>query len=139
VIDAQTEEQPWRRAGPNESGVVGVTIVEFLTARLAEDETRASKTASLRAVLDDPSRNIDQPSRTGAEFVWRGAGLDAVRMVREVEAKRRIIFLAVQMPELSVRTATFDKTRGAWADVLRALASVYATHPDYDQAWAAQS
>jgi hypothetical protein len=40
------------------------------------------------------------------------------------------------MPELTARTATFDKNRGAWADVLRALASVYATHTDYDQAWA---
>jgi hypothetical protein len=112
-----------------------LTIVKFLEARLAEEEARASKAASVRARLDDPSRLIDHPSRMGAELVWRGAGVDAVKMVRELDAKRRIIFLAVQMPELLPTTGVFDGQRGAWADVLRVLAAVYADHPDYDQAW----
>lgn len=110
-------------------------IVEFLEARLVEDEARVTKAAALRARLDDPSRLIDHPSRMGAELVWRGAGLDAVKMVRELQAKRRIIFLAVQMPELMPKTGVFDGQRGAWANVLRVMAEVYADHPDFDQAW----
>ena len=98
-----------------------------------------SQAASLRARLDDPSRQIDQRSRAGAELVWRGVGLDAVKMVRELNTKRRIIFFASQMRELLPKTAVFDGQRGAGTSVLRVLAAVYADHPDYDQAWAVQS
>jgi hypothetical protein len=112
-----------------------VNVVAFLEARLAEEEVRASTAASLRARLDDPSRQLDPPARMGAELVWRGAGLDAEKMVRDLEAKRRIIFLAAQMPELMPKTGIFDGQRGAWADVLRVMAAVYAEHPDYDLAW----
>lgn len=103
-------------------------------ARLEQrkEETRASQAASLRARLDDPSRQIDQRSRAGAELVWRGVGLDAVKMVRELDTKRRIIFFASQMPELLPTTADFDGQRGAWTSVLGALAAVYGDHPDYD-------
>jgi hypothetical protein len=112
-----------------------VNVVAFLEARLAEEEIRASTAATLRARLDDPSRQLDRPARMGAELVWRGAGLDAEKMVRDLEAKRRIIFLAAQMPELMPKTGIFDGQRGAWADVLRVMAAVYAEHPDYDLAW----
>jgi hypothetical protein len=80
------------------------SIVEFLEARLGEDEHGATHSAEL------PVPAADYHERT----------------LREVAAKRRIVS--------RYSDASVDEVILLLEDV-RDLASVYADHPDYDQAW----
>ena len=90
-------------------------IVEFLKARLDEDEARAQH--ALNADLDHlPTVEC----RCGRRLHLGG---DADRALREVEAKREILALHEQWPVLTE------------APMLLALAAVYADHPDYRDEW----
>ena len=80
------------------------TIVEFLEARLAEDEFGATHSGQLPV----PEASYHQ------------------RTLREVAAKRSIVRRYRDAPIADV---------AALLDDIRDLASVYADHPDYDQAW----
>lgn len=82
-----------------------MTLTEFLTARLDEDE------ADLRA-----------------RGQWRESDGYRFQPQREVEAKRRIIALAIR-PQHQSWTSP-------WVDALVALASVYSDHPAYRESWA---
>jgi hypothetical protein len=60
---------------------------------------------------------------------------DPARVLREVEAKRRLL----QQFELrgnSVRATVVPATGGVWDDLLRLLALPYADRPGYRQEWA---
>lgn len=97
-----------------------MSIVEFLEARLSEDEAAAR-------VLPDSDMGPPPPGRafwvdTMSRPIWE----PRARALREVAAKRAI----VAGPDAFV----LEHWR-AW--VLGHLASVYADHPDYDQAWCA--
>jgi hypothetical protein len=80
------------------------TIVEFLEARLSEDEFSATHSGKLPV----PVVNYHQ------------------RTLREVAAKRRILRRYRDAPASDAALLL---------DNVRDLASVYADHPDYDQAW----
>jgi hypothetical protein len=103
-----------------------MTITEFLLARIAEDETEA------RAMLREYERGGDASSRR-----WR-------RVLAECEAKRRIVGFAQSADEADRYAAeVIGGVDGAAVDtdgagILRALASVYADHPDFDPAWRAE-
>jgi len=84
-----------------------MTITEFLKARIAEDEERAQRVR--RYGLDG-----------GGGFF--GAG----RVLGECAAKRAIIETQ-SVPKIVAVPNPF---------ILRALATVYADHPDYRQEWA---
>lgn len=89
-----------------------MTIVEFLLARIAEDE----------AAIE--GGHIDPP---GPDPQW---GLD--RMRAECQAKRAIVAEwsnDARYPDFSGGYET------AIDNVLDCLATVYADHPDYDPAW----
>jgi hypothetical protein len=66
----------------------------------------------------------DSQSMKDAAFIARH---DPARVLREVEAKRRIIATATLMDADMLES---------WESVLRELASVYSNHPDYDPTWA---
>lgn len=113
------------------SEIVTVTITDFLLARIAEDETRAMP-------------------------AWRNGELAPDRITRECEAKRRIVELhRIAMWTRHVRVignpAGYEDRRAESHCVtcdpdgneqdgpcltLRALASVYADHADFDPSWA---
>jgi hypothetical protein len=88
-----------------------MTLTEFLLARIAEDEAEMAEAVRLR----HPGLTIRRsPSRFEAEC----------------EAKRRILE--------TCETYEYEVTNAyGYDDVLRALAAVYADHPDYDEAWRA--
>jgi hypothetical protein len=92
-----------------------MTITEFLTARLDEDEAAARE-------------NVEYEDN-----VWETAGwLPPSRVLAEVEAKRRIVEEADRYsPELEYG----DNGEWAFEVTLRLLALPYADHPDYDEAW----
>lgn len=91
------------------------TLVEFLLARIAEDEAVAAE-------------------QDGAEYFTDGAwpeGMPA-RVLAECAAKRAIIGMSIQATRESyVNAAAY------LADALQALATVYADHPDYREEWSA--
>lgn len=112
-----------------------VTIVEFLTARLDEDAARFDEVAEAEA---ESCRNDGMPDTTADEIkeYWLSLGekTEWPRHLREVEAKRAIVAL---------HTGDNDEPCQSWAGnytyepcaTLKALASVYADHPDYDEKW----
>lgn len=115
-------------------------LVAFLRARLKEDEDYArnafgdhndagpswyeqwSGALNIGEDEDLVMTNDSQISR----FMERH---DPARVLREVEAKRRILHLAVEVPSL---TGEFGY---AWTEVLEQLAVSYSDHPDYRREW----
>jgi uncharacterized protein DUF6221 len=119
-----------------------MTLVEFLEARLAEDELSASAAIdtspdwhvlySYRDIKDAEGGFIVQadshrPTTGQAAHIARH---DPARALRECEAKRLLI------ADFLRRDALGDLAgRSAVEDMLKIISSVYAHHPDYDQTW----
>jgi Family of unknown function (DUF6221) len=122
-------------------------LVAFLNARLDEDEAAAK--AALEQSTEEGTRwwFDDAAPETPREF--HVARWDPARVLREVEAERKILDFAFR------NAAAID---GEWGDgheaediragmcsdcgneaaayVLKPLAAVYSDHPDYQQEWA---
>ena len=94
-------------------------LAAFLTARIDEDE------AAAKAWL--PFGNPDAPAR---EHIAR---YDPGRVLREVEANRRIL-AEFQAQDGDPWSADADYFAGL-VFVVKALAGVYSSHPDYRQEW----
>ena len=119
-----------------------MTIVEFLEARLAEDELTAHAAIDVapdwrthydyRDVKDLDCTYVVQadsrhPTTAQAAHIARHS---PARVLRECEAKRAII------ADFLRRDALGDLPgRSAVEDTLRAIGAVYCHHPDYDHAW----
>jgi hypothetical protein len=112
-----------------------VTIVEFLRARIAEDEAAARESPNRRWLVQDdiitlyPEQEdegfMSWPTRADARHAARW---EPARVLREVAAKQAII---------GRFEAAVDLGEPADPHPLRALAAVYADHPDYNRAWGA--
>lgn len=99
-----------------------MNIVEFLEARIAEDEDRAgsgwTRLGDTRWETDNYGRNFLTPAS----------------VLAECKAKRAIIAMYEQGdeakgwdPEAYIASTVFD--------AMRALAAVYKDHPDYQEEW----
>lgn len=102
-----------------------MTLTDFLLARIAEDETEARAAEAQGAVAAHE------------------AYLDPPRVLAECTAKRLILSLAHEATGLD-QTVDMERVAGARDDsgihyvgdrILRAMALVYAPHPDFDPAW----
>jgi hypothetical protein len=119
-------------------------LVAFLRARLNEAEARAKFAVSL-SHGDDPDWHEWYEWGWHSEYREGGSGSmflpgcpSPAQVLREVEAKRRIIDLDGDWPYGAEMEAGEAVT--GWSDaidrVLRLLALPYSDHPDYDPAWA---
>lgn len=125
-------------------------IVEFLTARLKEDEHAALAEKRRReggaiVYLQAPGASME----VGRGYPGGGGGSagpivgEPARALREVEAKRKLIKLADEATGLdmtvdndrAVRPRNIDADPYLGDVVLRALAAVYGSHPDYREGW----
>lgn len=128
-----------------------MTITEFLEARIAEDEAaearkfRVRKDAIYRyqvgsdGFVELETRNGMKYERLSAEDFWAKYGEAApdARALAECAAKRKMIDLAGTAGCLDSLQANLDYGYDSIEEeMLRALAAVYADHPDYDPAWA---
>lgn len=119
-----------------------MTIVEFLEARLAEDERIAKATG------EDTTYGFTWPN---TQYEVRSSELihirrhDPERALREVAAKRAILAqeeAARSQFEHVKSSTTYPAIEvligqvAALATVIRHLASIYSSHPDYQQEWA---
>lgn len=123
-------------------------LVAFLRARLDEDERVATSAPGPRwylrenrdhmpvsyyLVADDATISVDGWIDPAAR--WHMLSHDPARVLREVEAKRRIV--EVCWADLLDRGGGATEglvDRPTW-DVLTALAAVYDQHPDYSEEW----
>jgi hypothetical protein len=94
----------------------GMTITEFLLARIAEDEALAREWAPRHP-----------------------ANKTRARIEAECEAKRRIVEEMGRLAGDERPTSNLDED--GWIllcwETLETLAAVYADHPDYDESWRA--
>lgn len=139
---------------PVPSGVMD--LIEFLRARLDEDESQAQQELDSwnRATERGPITNFPKwmvdpvigpfngqtRLRNVATGLYVGRVASPARVLAEVDAKRRIIELRESAADQAARTpkpaadllalsvVTYDAT-------LRLLALPYADHPDFDPAW----
>jgi len=106
-----------------------MTIVEFLLARIAEDEAVARE---VNPDAWDYDVTANREAWADEDRVSVGVG----RVLADCEAKRRIVETHDGTVAGQPNTHPCDGTSGVYeCDTLRALASVYADHPDYDEAW----
>lgn len=109
-----------------------MSIVEFLNARIDEDETEARKAINppwrsegLYVVVSDQDAPADGDPKGGAR--WHPK-----RVLAECEAKRQVVALA----GIVTRGNLDGPSVSLWADrALRSLAAVYAEHPLYRDEW----
>ena len=95
-----------------------MTIVEFLEARIAEDEAKAA------GLLANTQEGYDINDY-------------AERMLAECAAKRAIIDQWEDLEGIGPLTGGVDAGHALGIDAaVRALAAVYKDHPDYQQEWA---
>jgi hypothetical protein len=116
-----------------------MTLTTFLLARIVEDER-----AALRALTDD-----DAAARRGAArrvphaVAYVADPTEPARVLVECRAKRQVVVLADEATGLD-QTVDMEREADSRHDsgihyvgdrILRAMASVYAGHPDFDPAW----
>jgi hypothetical protein len=95
-------------------------IIEFLEARIAEDESAAVEMEAL-------AHGSREPAVTGAE--WVASPFTAGRVLAECAAKRKIL------GNVPLVTDNPAETGGTSEYVLMCLAAVYRKHPDYQEGW----
>ncbi|MDV8005031.1 DUF6221 family protein [Rhodococcus sp. IEGM 1318] len=135
-----------------------MTIVEFLEARLDEDEEVARDAAGwdssgsvrdeglwrrdgVNSVIDGARRMVvygdgSAPDDSRAEHIVRH---DPARVLRELAAKRAIIAEYVNecwVQDQGHRTAWTEGGQAARETALRLFASTYSDHPEYQAEWA---
>lgn len=120
------------------------TIIEFLYARLDEDEATAQAARGATWVASQRDGVVDLDDTHGHQIAGGDGGLDwsdaefmahhdPARALREIAAKR---FLIDQWADRYSTNPHIVSTEVSDAvDVLHALATVYADHPDYRQEW----
>ena len=110
-----------------------LTITGFLLARIAEDEASAShyhRLLCMRTACDNEGCVWDEQERMADERVCT-CGYHA-RVLAECKAKREIV-------EECERSILNDKDPSTAEWIAAHLATVYASHPVYDPAWAPKS
>ncbi|WP_433252904.1 DUF6221 family protein [Streptosporangium sp. CA-135522] len=118
-------------------------LIEFLHARLDEDEQAALDWQRHKRILtdqfmNDPRRKHVRLRREPvtdaqlAEYAY-DSRFDPVRVLREVEAKRQI--LSAHAPGNNPCDAHDASMRSVPCDTVLLLALPYADHPDYREEW----
>lgn len=104
-------------------------LVEFLAARLDEDEAGAAE------MTENAKWLADCGGPHGHEVVTKNIAINPARVLAEVEAKRRIIADRQRID----RSANDDDWSSGYSDAnydaLQAIALPYADHPDHREEW----
>lgn len=111
-------------------------LVEFLTARLDEDEQAAMRVKSNWRQIGETGVIVASDGGYAEECAngnWTGIAEhivrhDPARVLAEVDAKRQLIDWVLKWPMRPHLPSSVD-------GVLERLALPYADHPDYNEAW----
>jgi hypothetical protein len=126
---------------PRTVGDEPVNLVEFLLARLADDERIALEVIGAMGTGDGPAPYVDERGRLVLGDVGLAAPVTAHmlrhspnRVLAEAAAKRALIQRIENLELTGVIPVVRDSVAGRiWA--LRILAQPYADHADFDPAW----
>lgn len=117
------------------------TLTDFLGRRLAEDEAAARGIQNEGAGWNDEFHRGDMSGPT-RDDEYSALVIGAARVLAEVEAKRRIVERETERlreqwrRRMDEHRQTFDEwLKPPYGETLRDLASVYADHPEFDEAW----
>jgi hypothetical protein len=130
--------------------VSGVDLVQWLGDRLTEDEELARAAAeeygaawtadeAMEGVSSDKGADVVAEPNSPFAFI---AAHDPARVLREIEAKRRVlrqhadVRAQVRNPVSAENRRAARVEQGALEDVMRLLAMPYADRPGYRQEWA---
>lgn len=108
-------------------------LVEFLRARLAEEQAEAEKLADVDDYPLDPWEI--KWEETGEWNSYTYLRIAKARALNEVGAKRALLYQFEHRGN-SVRAVVTPSTGGVWDDLLRLLALPYRDHPEYQKEWA---
>ena len=120
-----------------------MTITEFLTARLDEDEATARASEFPAEWVARPDMT-NQPIMAGgyriatsaASVMGHIARHDPARVLADVAAKRAIVALHSASDGRDPSCSSIDYPELAEdCETLRAMLQPFADHPDYDKAW----
>ena len=139
-----------------------MTIVEFVNARLNEEERAAKAAGAGQWTADTEIRTVrdgagvwvlgedgDPVATARFAFDASGEGIDPraigghiarhdpARVLREVAAKRAILREYTDAVDLWERESEAPDSVAALEAVTRHMAAAHSDHPDYDPAWAA--
>ena len=115
-------------------------LTRFLTDRLAEDEAAAK---AVQNAEREPWQDDDWQDQHEADQAMAHR-FSSARVLREVEAKRKILDLHEQarahkngrLLDFCICQAEDGVVCGRWpCETLRAFAAIWSDHPDYDPAW----
>ena len=130
-----------------------MTIIEFLLARITEDEayarqaivlpvTQRMEPGSWRSPASGVVQTDDDLIPAGdARLAAHMARFNPARILDECAAKRAVIDMARKSTEFEVlayagrEDCRFAEQRYVGDMILLRLASLYSDHPDYDQEW----
>jgi hypothetical protein len=112
------------------------TLIEFLLARIAEDEAVALNAVGYesRVYWDNAADARAIPKSSGEHYRRH----DPERVLAECEAKRRIVENLAKCERIREHSHATDYSQGeldAYRSAGYALAAVYADHPDYRPEW----
>jgi len=114
-------------------------IVEFIKARVDEDERAAQACLSRDWTVRNGTLHDDQPFDSGdlgIERLRHIARHDPARVLREVEAKRRLLAKHAHVVDGTQSSWTwFEGSESASREVAQLLALPFSDHPDYQEAW----
>lgn len=108
------------------------SLTDFLLARIAEDEAVAERAAAFD--YDDPDDAPWRQALHSAALSTSSAHIarhDPARVLAECEAKRSIVTLASAYSDGPEAPRTLNLAN----DVLAIMATTWANHPDYNEAW----
>lgn len=112
-----------------------VTLSEFLTARLAEEDAAARR---LLRYAQENELACGEPQMLGRRIPgwheWPDVQAMCTRVLADVEAKRRVLARATRDdidPGDMCAVAAYDEAE----HIVCILAEAYADHPDYDEEW----
>jgi hypothetical protein len=108
-----------------------LTVTEFVLARIAEDEARATRASS--AVASWPMV-ANEAARLSADAGWHVLDHNPARVLAQCAAMRKIVEM-FQTARPAMGEWESDYASAAY-DAVRALASIWSDHPQFDPAWA---
>lgn len=113
-------------------------LVEFFRARLDEDE-RLAQAGRVEGDLfiDFKPANGEEKHPGEAALLAHIGNWDPIRVLAEVEAKRRIVDLYSKVARYDDVDASYEQACLGLGEAVRLLATACAEHPDYDPMWAA--
>lgn len=122
-----------------------LTVAAFLLARIAEDEAVARASVAtfpdadfLRGVLEEYSQPGSQSHADSPHIAHHIARHDPAHILAECKAKRAMVEMAMAVgrnARLAPMDIGFVNTAMTIDRVIRALAAVYESHPDYRPEW----